>query len=58
MSNGYSSDSSRRGLSYEYPDDLVRMIFIFFCILVHLMKVASSIVRVNLYAAGGFIWPI
>ena len=41
LANGYSSDSSRQGLSYEYPDDLVRMIFIIFCILVHLRKEAT-----------------
>ena len=43
LENGYLSDSSQRGLSCEYPDDLVRMIFIFFFILVHLTKVASAL---------------
>ena len=43
LANGYSSDSSQRGLSYEYPDDLVRMIFIIFCILVHLTKEATAL---------------
>ena len=42
LANGYSSESTQRELSYRYPDDLVRMIFIFFCILVHLKKVASE----------------
>ena len=42
MANGYSSDSTRRGLSYEYRDDLVRMIFVFFPIFVHLMKVTPA----------------
>ena len=42
MANGYSSDSTQRGLSYEYPHDLVRMIFVFFCIFVHLTKVTSA----------------
>ena len=43
LANGYSSDSSQRGLSYEYPDDLVRMIFIILCILVHLTKEATAL---------------
>ena len=43
LANGYSSDSSQRGLSYEYPDDLVRIIFIIFCILVHLTKEATAL---------------
>ena len=43
LANGYSSDSSQRGLSYEYQDDLVRMIFIIFCILVHLTKEATAL---------------
>ena len=30
LANGYSSDSTQRELSYEYPDDLVRMISNFF----------------------------
>ena len=42
LANGYSSDSTQRELSYEYPDDLVRMIFIVFCILVHLKKVTLA----------------
>ena len=56
LANGYSSDSSQRRLSYEYPDDLVRMIFIIFCILVHLMKVASALERVNQRAAKSLVW--
>ena len=43
LANGYSSDSSQQGLSYEYPDDLVTMIFIIFCILVHLRKEATAL---------------
>ena len=43
----------RRGLSYEYPDDLVRMIFVIFCILVHLMKVASALEGLNEPCLGG-----
>ena len=40
LAHGYSSDSTRRKLSNEYLDDLVWMIFIIFCILVHWAKVA------------------
>ena len=42
LANGYSSDSAQWELSYEYPDDLVRMISKFFRILVHWAKVTSA----------------
>ena len=41
LAHGYSYESTQRELSYEYPHDLVRMIFIMFCIFVHWTKVTS-----------------
>ena len=42
LANGYSSDSAQQELLYEYPDDLVRIIFIILCIRVDLRKVTSA----------------
>ena len=43
LANGYSSErSTQQEISYEYPHDLVYMIFIIFCILVHWTKVPSA----------------
>ena len=42
LANSYSSDRTQRELSYEYLDDLVRIIFINLCILVHGTKVTSA----------------
>ena len=57
LANGYSSDSFQRGLSCEYPDDLVRMIFIIFCILVHLTKEATALEGLmRLSHHGQYVW--
>ena len=42
LANGYSSESTRRELSYEYPHDLVLMIFIIICFFVHWTKITSA----------------
>ena len=42
LAQEYSSDSTQLELSYEYPQDLIKMIFIFVCKLVHWMKVTSA----------------
>ena len=42
LAHGYSSESTQRQLSNGYPHDLVKMIFIMFCILVHQTKVTST----------------
>ena len=42
LANGYSSESTQRELSYEYPHDLVLMIFIIICFFVHWTKITSA----------------
>ena len=42
LAHGYSSESTQRELSYEYPHDLVMMIFTIFCILVHWTKITLA----------------
>ena len=39
---GYSSYSTQQELSNEYPHDLVEMIFVMFCNLMHWTKVTSA----------------
>ena len=43
LANGYSSESSRRGLSNEYQDDRVSMVFQESCILVLWTEVVSAL---------------
>ena len=42
LANGYPSESTQRELSYEYPHDLVMMIFIIICFFVHWTKINSA----------------
>ena len=42
LANGYSYESTQQELSSEYPHDLVRMIFIIFCIVVNWTKINSA----------------
>ena len=43
QANGYSSESTQRGLSNEYQHDRVWKVFINLCICVLWMKVASAL---------------
>ena len=43
LANGYSSESTQRGLSNEYQHDRVKMVFKNICILVLWAKVASAL---------------
>ena len=42
LANGYSPESTQWVLSYEYPQDLVLMIFMIICFFVHWTKVTSA----------------
>ena len=43
LANGYSSESTQRGLSNEYQHDRVSMVFRNLCVLVLWMKVALAL---------------
>ena len=55
--NGYSSESTQQELSYEYPHDLVWMIFITFCIAANWTKITSASEGLSLVSTEMFTRP-
>ena len=57
LSNGYSSESSRRELSNEYQDDRVSMVFQESCILVLWTEVVSALEGLRVIVNSSYSTP-